>query len=395
MRSTQIASVSALAVLTVLALAPGFGQAQTKSVLALLESEGRLEMGAEARGTLSSSDIVSTRDNYLESWSLEGRAGDEVVIDLMSEDFDPFLYVVGPGLDGTLTDDDSGGGCNARIALTFLENGTFAVVASSSGVRQIGVYSLRVSDSAPEPAYSCGSVNPMSLASLPTEGRTLNHGESAFGQLALGVDAIAEDRPAQAWTIEGRAGEAATVTLESDAFDAYLLVFGPGMSEPLSDDDSGGGGDSQLTLRFPANGTYTVVATVLSSGSGSYILRVEEPFDLGSLDTAGRVIAVGGEARGTLSSDDSIVIGGRQAQAWAIEGVAGQRLAIELISEDFDSYLYLVGPGIIEPLSDDDSAGELDARITYTFREAGTYRIIVSALSAAASGGFTLVVSER
>ena len=394
MRSLPIACGTVLTVLAGLALAPGSARAQTASILTLLEIEGRLEVGAETQGTLSSSDIVSTRDNYLDAWALEGRAGDEVVIDLISEGFDTYLYVVGPGLDGTLSDDDSGAGCNARIAFTFLENGMFSVVASSSAARQTGVYSLRVSASAPEPAYSCGGVNPLTLASLPTVGRTLGLGDVMFGQVTLGVNMIDDDRAAQAWTIEGRAGESATITLESDAFDAYLFVLGPGLSNPLTADDSGGSSNAQLTVQFPADGTYTVVATVLSSGSGPYVLRVEEPLTLKNLDTAGRVVVVGGEAEGTLTGADPIVVDGRRAQAWAIEGVPGQRVAIELISADFDSFLYLVGPGIGDPLSDDDGAGELNSRISYTFREAGTYLIIVSALSADAVGDFRLVVSE-
>lgn len=395
MGTLRIAGGTALAVLASLAFASGSVQAQTASILTLLEVEGQLETGGEVQGTLSGSDIVSTNDSYLEAWSLEGRAGANVVIDLVSEGFDPYLYVVGPGLDGTLADDDSGAGCNARIAFTFLENGTFSVVASSSGARQTGVYSLRVSTGSPEPAYSCGGVNPLTLASLPTVGRALAVGDVMFGQLTLGVDMLDDNRAAQAWTIEGRVGESATITLEADAFDAYLFVLGPSLGEPITDDDSGGAGNSQLTVRFPADGTYTVVATVLSSGSGPYVLRVEEPLSLNDLDTADREIVVGAEVEGTLSGDDPIVVDGRRAQAWALEGVAGQGVEIELFSDDFDSFLYLVGPGIGDPLSDDDGAGELNSLIAHTFRDAGTYLIIVSALGADAMGDFRLVVSER
>lgn len=395
MRSFGIGRAAALGLLASLAFASGSVQAQTASILTLLEVEGQLEMGGEAQGTLSSSDMVSTNDNHLDAWSLEGRAGDNVVIDLVSDGFDPYLYVVGPGLGGTLADDDSGAGCNARIAFTFLENGTFSVVASSSGPRQTGVYSLRVSTGSPEPAYSCGGVNPLTLASLPTVGRTLGLGDVVFGQVTLGVDMIDDNRAAQAWTIEGRIGESATITLESDAFDAYLFVLGPGIDEPMADDDSGGSGNSQLTVRFPADGPYTVVATVLSTGSGPYVLRVEEPLSLNNLDAAGRVMMVGGEGVGTLSGEDPVMVDGRRAQAWAVEGVSGQRVAIELTSDDFDSFLYLVGPGIGEPLSDDDGAGGLNSRITHTFRESGTYLIIVSALGTDAMGDFRLKVSER
>ena len=395
MSSLRIAGYSTLTVLAVLAFTPGPGTAQSNSILTRLAFEGQLEVGGEVRGTLSSSDMVSARDNYLDAWSLEGRAGGEVTIDLVSEGFDTYLYLVGPGLDATLADDDSGAGCNSRITFTFLENGTFSVVASSSVSGETGVYSLSVSDRIASPPYSCGGVDPTVLASLPTEGRTLTLGESVSGRLSPGMLTIEEDRVAEAWTIEGRAGRAVTITLESDAFDAYLFVIGPGLSEPLTDDDSGGASNSELTVQFPIDGTFTVVATVLSAGSGSYLLKAEEPISLDNLDTADRVIAVGGSGFGTLSMDDPIVVDGRRAQAWAIEGVPGQRVAIELSSEVFDSYLYLVGPGIIQPLSDDDGGGELNSRLAYTFREPGTYRIIVSALDSGSTGDFVLSVVEQ
>jgi hypothetical protein len=70
-------------------------------------------------------------------------------------------------------------------------------------------------------------------------------------------------------------------------------------------------------------------------------------------------------------------------------------VTIDLMSDELDSYLYLVGPGLDEPLSDDDGGGELNSRITHTFTESGTYRVIVSALSSDATGAFTLEVTAR
>ena len=106
--------------------------AQSGSILTLLSTEGRsLSVGQEVTGALSSSDPRAPDDALLEVWSLEGRAGQRVTIDLYSSDFDAYLYLVGPGFDETLRDDDGAGGCDARLATTFLENGTFSVVASS------------------------------------------------------------------------------------------------------------------------------------------------------------------------------------------------------------------------------------------------------------------------
>lgn len=368
---------------------------QGASVLQLLSVEGRqLAVGGEFEGALSSSDYTSPRDNYLEAWSLEGTAGQSVTIDLLSDDFDAYLYVVGPGLAETLSDDDSAGGCNARITFTFLETGTFHVVASSLGERATGTYTIRVTDT-PEPAlgYACGAPNPEEFLALDPEDRTLRLGDVASGRLAPGAPTVDDGRPAQAWALEGRAGESVTVVLEAGDFDAFLYLVGPGLGEVLTDDDGAGDLNSLLTVTFPEDGTYTVVASSISEGAvGAYTIRVEEPLDPNTVPTDGRSIEVGGEATGTLGGDDPIVLDGRRGQAWALEGRAGEEATIDLVSEDFDCYLYLVGPGLDEPLYDDDGAGDLDSRITVTFPETGTYRIIVSALGSSERGEFTLRV---
>ena len=144
---------------------PADAAAQGTSVLTLLSTEGReLEIGDEVGGALSASDFVTANENYVEAWALEGEPGQEVWIDLVSDDFDSYLYVVGPGFGETLTDDDSGGACHARINFTFLDRGVFRVVASSTSGRQSGTYRLRVSrDPRPAAEMSCGGVDGSAL----------------------------------------------------------------------------------------------------------------------------------------------------------------------------------------------------------------------------------------
>lgn len=381
-----------------LAANPTHGAAQSPanrggSILMLLTVDSqRLEMGEEARGALSSYDVLSARDNYLDAWELEGRVGETITVDLLSDDFDAYLYVLGPGLGETLADDDSGGGCNARITFTFLESGTFRVVASSNSARQTGTYTIRVTDAPPmTPSYHCGGVNPEVLASLTTDGRSIGLGGVADGYLVPGP-VIAEGRYGQAWALEGQAGESVTVTLESDDFDAYLYMYGPGLDEVLSDDDGAGGLNSQITVTLPQSATYLVVASSLQGGAtGPYTLSVAEPLDLTTLPTDGRSIQAGDALMGELTLAAPVVVEGRRGQAWALDGEAGQTVTVELRSDEFDTYLYVVGPGL-GMLSDDDSAGDLDSRITLTFPENGSYRVIVSALGSSDTGAFTLRV---
>ena len=265
-------------------LLPGAGAAQAGqggggSVLWLPQPAGRLAPGADIRGSLSSADFRLPADAYFDVWELEGRVGESLTLDLRSDDFDALLYVVGPGLDKTLSDDDGGGGCHARVTITFLENGTFRVIATSSESRGTGVYTLRASAS-PEPVVerTCGGPDLSSLAELPTESRLVRVGDRVSGSLSS-TDRTMDDRtPVQAWALEGRAGQTVNITLESDDFDAYLYLLGPGITSPMSDDDSGGELNARLTVTFPETGTYVVVVSSADAGAtGAFRLSVRTP----------------------------------------------------------------------------------------------------------------------
>jgi len=387
---------SALLVLAAL-LAPSAARAQGTSVLSLLPTEGRtLALGSEQNGALSAADVRSHDDTFLEAWELTGRAGQSLTIDLLADAFDPRLYVVGPGLPETLMDDDGGDGCNARLTFTALESGTYRVVASSLSASQTGTYTIRVSDRpAAPPSYGCGEVDPRVIEALSTEGRVVRMGSIVNGRLGLGSATVQDGRPGEAWELQGRAGDRVSIALESDDFDSYLYLAGPGLDGVQTDDDGGEGLNSLLEVTLPANGPYRIVAAALSAGSsGAYTLRIEEPLDLATLPTDGRMIDLGQRIEGQLRSVDPVLMDGRRGQVWGMNGIAGQRLQIDLMAEDFDAYLYLAGPGFVEPLSDDDGGDGLDSRLTVTLPESGTYRVIVSSLSDG-TGAFTLSVARQ
>ena len=277
-----------------------------------------------------------------------------------------------------------------------METGTFIVVASSQGVTT-GPYTLRVSEvSDPAAPYSCGGVNPAVLLGLPTEGRTLAMRGVARGSFDGSEATIQDGRPATAWAIDGQAEESVTVRLISDDFDAYLHLLGPGIAKAMSDDDSAGDLDSEITVRFPETGTYRVVASALSANSrGGYTLETIEPTDVAALPTGTREAVIGETVLGFLSNSEPPIIEGHPGQAWALEGVSGRSLTIDLRSNAFDAYLYLAGPGLDPPLEDDDGGTDQNARIDVTLPESGIYRVIVSAFSSGSGGAFDLWVTPN
>jgi serine protease Do len=109
----------------------------------------------------------------------------------------------------------------------------------------------------------------------------------------------------------------------------------------------------------------------------------------------GRVVDLGQTVDGLLLSGDPVIMEGRSGQVWGFDATAGQRAVIDLHSDDYDTYLYVVGPGLLEPMSDDDGGDGTDSQITVTFPETGTYRIIASSYGSDSSGAFTLSVTPR
>lgn len=360
------------------------------SVLALISTNGReIKAGDDLQGALSTADYVGLNDAFLEAWSFEGEEGQTVTFDVISDDFDSYVYVVGPGLNDMLRDDDSGGMCHARVELTVLESGTFHVVASSNAGYQTGTYRIRASENPASPSpISCGGMDGTSLMGLTPQGE-LSVGDVGSGFLTASSSSIQNDRPVQTWTLRGNAGDRVTIGVQSDDYDSFLYFFGPGMSEVQTDDDGGNGYDSEMTVTLAADGTFTIGAAALSSGStGAYTVSITEPMQASNLPLGGRELRVGSTENGFLGEEADVRYDGQLVQAWAFRARAGERVTFDQISEDFDSYLRVVGPGMSE-LTDDDGGEGLHSRLTVTFPQGGVYRVVVGSLGGN-EGSFTL-----
>ncbi|MEQ1854818.1 MAG: hypothetical protein ABL963_00010 [Longimicrobiales bacterium] len=372
---------------------------------------------ALAQGSLSEGDLLTYEGRRVQAWQIAAGPGDELQVDLRSDDFDAYVFIVGPGLGGGLYDDDGGEDLDSRICLAVEAAGEYRVIAASlSG--ETGDFTLEVrprdgatSGTCPEVAETVAEVTDAS--ELPIDGRVLSLGGSGQGSLDAD-DALFLGSPAEAWQLVARAGAPLTVDLVSDDFDAYLELEGPGLDDVLSDDDGGGRCNARITLTPSENGTYLVVVSTLGDGRGDYrlavsaepgfadpasCLEVEEATTGGTDDpeavTVVGALEVGGSRSGAMTGSDS-EYAGSHFQAWTLDARAGDRLAIENISEDFDSYLYLVGPGFPDPIYDDDGAGSLDSRICVEIPESATYRVLAGPFYGDQEGGrYTVRVVDQ
>ena len=101
--------------------------------------------GAREIGSLSKSDGRLRAGEFRDLYSFEGKAGDPLIIELISEDFDPYLAVVSPS-GKILRNDDWGGTSAARIQMRLIEDGGYKVVVTSFRPGEMGGYLLRIKD---------------------------------------------------------------------------------------------------------------------------------------------------------------------------------------------------------------------------------------------------------
>ncbi|MFN2259155.1 MAG: PPC domain-containing protein, partial [Parasphingopyxis sp.] len=80
---------------------------------------------------------------------------------------------------------------------------------------------------------------------------------------------------------------------------------------------------------------------------------------------------------GAITEDSEVLTESIQyTDLYTIAGEAGERVSIELMSDDFDAYLEIgrmEDNQFVSLRSDDDSGGDLNSRLLFTFPETGSY----------------------
>ena len=110
------------------------------------QPKGSITAGATIRDSLGRRDVLlAAESTYAQQWKLAGTAGQIITIDLVSEAFDAYAFLLGPGLDKPPQDDDSGGRCNARLTVRLPQTGDYTIVVTSTDKLATGPFSLSVS----------------------------------------------------------------------------------------------------------------------------------------------------------------------------------------------------------------------------------------------------------
>lgn len=351
-------------------------------------SRTAIRSGETLEGNLSVADARLPDGSYYDIWTLEGTANEVLRIDLVSDDFDSFL-AFGTEEDGEFaplsTDDDGGNELNSRIHAVLPATGRYTVRASSLGSKETGAYHLQLT--------SQGQARPASRESIRI-------GEARDGEISA-TDGLLEDGSFHdVWTFHGTAGETIRLDLSSNEFDSFLQLgteAGGAFEELASDDDGGAGLDSRLRFILPETREYVVRAQSLRAGrTGTYSiqLRTAEP----ERPATREPIGLDDPRSGTLAESDSRLDNDAHHDLWIYQGRAGERIRIDLGSDDFDT---LVGfgheeDGRFRQLDTNDDGGDgTDSRLLVTLSEDRPYVIRATSFRAGATGTYRITVSSQ
>ncbi len=355
---------------------------------AAAQAQQMLRPGVTLNGQLSAGDARLNSGEFMDVYELEGRGGDRLTILMNSGAVDPYLMIDGPGGFSDQNDDADAEDLNARLDVRLPVSGRYRIVATSYAPGETGAYQISVIDGAQSPT-----------GGNPGGGR-IEPGQTLSGSLASGDDRLDSGEFRDDWTLRGRRGERVAVRLSSSDFDPYLMVRGLGLSEDNDDDSMQRGSlDSRLDFVFPEDGEVEITATSYAPGeSGRYSLSVTRAGETAARpDPApGQVtgtIEVGAHVRGRLQDGDAQLRSGEYVNTFTLNGRAGERVQIALISEQFDPFLMVTGPGDFSTFNDDDPAGGLDSRIVTTLPADGVYEITATSYAPGESGDYRLSVA--
>ena len=241
------------------------------------------------------------------------------------------------------------------------------------------------------------------VAPPATAQRQIGVGKSVTDSVAATDPVLPSDRTHyKVFSFYGTAGQTVRIDLMSRAFDARLYLQdweGQNIAE-------GEGGSSapnaRISYNLPFTGMYQVLVNARGRDQhGTFTLSVAatdavalppnaNPPQLLTVGTIGFDQSVPG-----VLADGAPTYHDRKYDAYDFQCSAGQQFQMDVLS-GWDNYAMVVDPGGNIVSRDNDSGGSTNARIVHTCATSGTYRLVVTTSTPAASaGGYTLRVQPH
>lgn len=306
---------------------------------------------------LTRNDALDAKANPRKVYAHPMKAGRHYVVDMRGDpkDLDPRLIVQDAAGQPLAEDDGSGGLFDALLIFSPPKDGDYQIVTTAT--KGMGPFTLRIREDSGQ--------------ALGPKGLTLS------GALASDDFADGAGTPQQAFNLHFRKGKSYVIDVKSREFDPFLRL--ENMAKVvLKNEDIGGGGHSTLFFSPFQDGIYRLTTTAYDSKLGRFDLTVRE--------TAGpkqHDIGQGLKLPGNLNAFDPLdIVNGKQSalrcKIFAVSMKAGRKYQIDMTSMQFDPFLRIEDERGRQLAADDDSGGNLNARLTFTPPTDGVYRIIAT-----------------
>jgi S1-C subfamily serine protease len=149
------------------------------------------------------------------------------------------------------------------------------------------------------------------------------------------------------------------------------------------------GGNVGIGFAIPTDTVQTFLAAVRSG-------QASTTSSGGRTDREPTVVAINGPVvHGQLDDQSNVLPDGSYYNPYRFEGQAGQRVTIDMVSQELDAYLILLSPDREDVfMQDDDSGGNLNARLSLQLPYTGTYLIFANAYAEGETGRYQLRLSD-
>ena len=232
---------------------------------------GAIQAGQNAQGALSMTSTQLPSGKYQAVYTLEGRRGQRIALDLHSEDFDSYLIVTGPAGFSLANDDAPGGNgesLDSRIVMQLPADGAYRVAVTTYRPGEVGRYQLRAST--PAAGVAVTTADPA---------QPIQFGTTIGGRLVQGDSRLASGEYSDRYRFTARRGQRVRIDLTAAKFDTYLILRHPDGSQDDNDDLRGEDGHNSTNSRIDEvlaeDGEYVVTVTSYRPGAtGDYRLSV-------------------------------------------------------------------------------------------------------------------------
>lgn len=348
------------------------------------------------RGELAPGDDELETGEYYDTYTIQGRAGETLVLDLNADGFDPYLILVYPDEEQVENDDHEGDRTRSMITAELDQTGSYRVLVTSYQKGERGRYDLTVrggeGESSVQFAAATGVRN--ETGRLDASDTTLRQGEFY-----------------DTYTFEGVPGQRVMLDLRSSEFDTYLVLQPPRGEALQNDDYEDDLSRSVIEADLTEPGTYRVyVTSYAAEETGAYTLAMDfsggfgrEPApDAPSAQPVTRTVStlsaseltINETLRGALTQNDRRLETGEFVDLHVFDGEAGEPIRIEMTSTEFDTYLFVTTP-TGQLVDNDDFDGSTNvSRIDMVMPVDGRYRIEAASFRPGETGSYTIRISQ-